>query len=137
MPGGNREKVNQLSQKARCSSKAEMGKTPKGPNEHQSVEEGWGRERSLMKSLLRGGNTPTQGPARKAEGQLSRVHMYRAEPIEYRGKPIGTRGNPINAGVPGITRRKNTGEPVSRYRGETREGDTGEEPMRKIPGSNP
>ena len=48
----NREKVHQLSQKARCSSNAENGKTPKGPNEHQSVEEGRGRERSLMKSLL-------------------------------------------------------------------------------------
>ena len=38
----NREKVNQLSQKAGAVARQEWGKTPKGPNEHQSVEEGRG-----------------------------------------------------------------------------------------------
>ena len=52
----NREKVHQLSQKARYGSKSEKGKTPKGPKEHQSVEEGRGA-RPLFNEVtsLRGG----------------------------------------------------------------------------------
>ena len=65
----NGEKVNQLSQKARCSSKAKKGNYPKKvPTNTQVWKKDGGRERTLMKSLLRGGDTPTQGPARKAKG---------------------------------------------------------------------
>ena len=49
----NREKVNQLSQKARCSSKTKKGNYPKKvPTNTQVWKKDGGRERSLMKSLL-------------------------------------------------------------------------------------
>ena len=114
-------KFTNLAERRGAVARKRRGKNPKGPNTHQSVEEGRGRERSLGSHFFEGGNTPTQGPAQKAEGQVSRVQMYRAEPIEYRGE------NPL---VPGGTRsvRQYRGKPVMKVPGK---------PVERIPGDNP
>ena len=96
-------KSTNLAKRQGAVARQEWGKTPKVPT-NTKVWKKDGGARALFNEVtsLRGGNTPTQGPARKAEWQLSRVHMYRAEPIEYWRRTHWYPGKPDKCGNTGV-----------------------------------
>ena len=113
----NREKVHQLSQKARCSSKAEKGKSPKRSQRTPKCERRTGA-RALFNEVtsLRGGipqlrdqperlmgncpRTNVQGRTHRVPGDNPLVPLETRSMRKYRGKPVEK--------DTGGTRKKNT-----------------------------